>query len=288
MRISPHCLLPSIDAAAPVNKLAAVTIGRTRFGGGSLGWILGPCSLESYDVSMRVAEHVAALAARLGLGVVFKGSFDKANRTAPGGARGPGLDEGLRILTAVRAATGLSVITDVHETTQVDAVAAVCDAIQIPAFLCRQTDLIAAAAATGKPLLLKKGQFLAPEDMQYAVAKAAGSSGVLLGERGTSFGHRDLIVDYRGLVTMRAFAPVIFDATHSVQQPGAAGGASGGNRSYVRALARAAIAVGIDGIFLETHPNPAEAISDRATQIPLADLDALVSELHDLNARIYT
>lgn len=258
--------------------MTVVQIGRVRFGGGHVGFILGPCSLENRSLSLETASALARLADRLNIGVVFKGSFDKANRTSVDGPRGPGLDEGLRILEAVRAESGLPVMTDVHETVQVAAVAGVVDAIQIPAFLARQTDLLAAAGRSGRPVFVKKGQFMAPEDMAHAVAKLGGAP-ALCGERGTSFGYRDLVVDYRGLMTMRHYAPVVFDGTHSVQQPSAAGNASGVRREFALGLCRAAAAVGVDGFFLEAHPRPDEALSDRATQIPLAELASFLGGL---------
>lgn len=258
--------------------MAVVQIGRVRFGGGHTGFILGPCSLETRALSLEAASFLARLADKLNIGIVFKGSFDKANRTSVNGPRGPGLDEGLRILETVRSESGLPVMTDVHETAQVAAVAGVVDAIQIPAFLARQTDLLAAAGRSGRPVFVKKGQFMAPEDMQHAVAKLGGAP-TLCGERGTSFGYRDLIVDYRGLMIMRRYAPVVFDGTHSVQQPSATGSASGGQREFALGLCRAAAAVGVDGFFLETHPRPEEALSDRATQIPLAEIEGFLREI---------
>ncbi len=256
----------------------SVQIGSVQFGDGHLGWIAGPCMLESRDLALTTAQQLATVAADNQIGLVFKGSFDKANRTSAGSERGPGLDAGLEILQAVRDATGLPVITDIHEPAQAEPAGQACDALQIPAFLCRQTDLIAAAAATGKPVLIKKGQFMSPADMQYSVTKADGAP-VLLAERGTTFGYGDLVVDMRGLVQMRRFAPVVFDASHACQQPGAARGSSGGQRDYLEPLARAAIAVGIDGLFIEVHPDPDNALSDRQTQIPLAEFAGLVQRL---------
>lgn len=264
--------------------MATVQIGGVRFGDGRVGFMLGPCSLETRELSLETASTLARLGDALGIGIVFKGSFDKANRTSADGPRGPGLDEGLRILEAVRAETSLPVITDVHETAQVAPVADVVDAIQIPAFLARQTDLLVAAGHSGRPVFVKKGQFMAPEDMAFAVAKLGGAP-ALLGERGTSFGYRDLVVDFRGLMIMRRTAPVVFDGTHSVQQPSAAGGQSGGQREFALGLCRAAAAVGVDGFFLETHPRPAEALSDKATQIPLTELEAFLRELLPLLPR---
>jgi 2-dehydro-3-deoxyphosphooctonate aldolase (KDO 8-P synthase) len=220
--------------------------------------------------------------------LVFKASFDKANRTQHDAARGPGLDEGLELLARVKAETGLPLLTDVHEPGQAKAVAEVVDCLQVPAFLVRQTDLIAACAATGRPLNLKRGPFIAPLEMRHAVAKAAvlGATDVLLTERGSTFGYNELVVDMRGLVVMREFAPVCFDATHAVQRPGAMDGASGGDRRMVAPLARAAIAAGVDALFVETHPNPAQAPCDGACQIGLEALDRLVAEACAIRAAL--
>ncbi len=257
-----------------------VRIGPVRVGGGApLALIAGPCVIESEDLVLSVAEHLARLADRLGLAVVFKSSYDKANRTSLDSFRGPGLEEGLGILERVRAETGLPVLSDVHSPAEARAGGEVLDCLQIPAFLCRQTDLLVAAGATGRPVNIKKGQFLAPEDMAPAAEKAlsAGAGGVLLTERGTSFGYRYLVVDFQGLGRMRAIGwPVVFDATHSVQQPGALGGCSGGDRAAVPALARAAAAVGVDALFLEVHPDPDHALCDGPNSVALADLEGLV------------
>lgn len=250
--------------------------------------IAGPCVIESRDHALQVAERLAGVAARTGVELIYKSSFDKANRTAAGSPRGPGMDEGLAILAQVRAETGLEVLTDIHETAQAGPVAEAVDVLQIPAFLARQTDLIQAAVATGRRVNVKKGQFMAPEDMAHVVAKAqavlptgvAAGDRVWLCERGTSFGYRDLVVDMRGLAIMRAFGcPVIFDAGHSAQQPAAAGQTSGGRRDLIPALARAAVAVGVDGLFLETHPDPDNAHSDAATAWPLDRFEALLEGL---------
>jgi len=247
-----------------------------------LSLIAGPCALESRDMALEIAMELAALSDRLGISVVFKASFDKANRTSGASARGIGLDAALPIFAEIREKTGLPVTTDVHESWQCAPAAEVVDLLQIPAFLCRQTDLIVAAARTGRPVNIKKGQFLAPWDMVHPVekARAAGASGVLVTERGTSFGYNALVADMRALpILAETGAPVIFDATHSVQQPGGRGAASGGERRFVTALARAAVAVGVAGVFIETHPDPDAAISDSATQIPLAQLGAMMAEL---------
>ena len=231
---------------------------------------------------MRSRTNLRGSASGSKIGVVFKASFDKANRTSGAAPRGVGLEAALPIFAEVKEKTGLPVTTDVHEAAQCGRVAQVVDLLQIPAFLCRQTDLIVAAARTGRPVNIKKGQFLAPWDMVHAVekARAAGDGGVLVTERGTSFGYNALVADMRALPILKETgAPVIFDATHAVQQPGGAGAASGGERRFVSTLARAAVAVGVAGLFIETHPDPGAAVSDRATQIPLAELGAMVEEL---------
>ncbi len=242
--------------------------------------IAGPCSLENESVCRAVATVLARLRdAEPALNIVFKGSYDKANRTALGNARGPGLDAGLGLLALIKREFGFPVVTDIHLPDQAAPVAAVCDVLQIPAFLCRQTDLLLAAAATGRVVNVKKGQFLSPQEMQYVVAKVRGGGAKELWqtERGSSFGYQNLVVDMRSFSIMRQNgAPVIFDATHAVQLPGAAGGASGGQREFVPPLARAALAAGADGLFLETHPDPAKALSDGPSQIPLAEFPALI------------
>ncbi len=242
--------------------------------------IAGPCSLENERVSRAVAEALTGLAGRRPeLAVVFKGSFDKANRTSGTSLRGTGLDAGLEILSLIRRDYGFPVLTDVHEVQQVPGVAAVCDVVQIPAFLCRQTDLLLAAAASGRVVNVKKGQFLSPQETPFVAAKLrqGGAKEVWLTERGTTFGYQNLVVDMRGFSLMKTSGcPAVFDATHSVQLPGAAGGKSGGQREFVLPLARAALAAGADGLFIETHPNPAEAISDAESQVPLAELEALI------------
>jgi 2-dehydro-3-deoxyphosphooctonate aldolase (KDO 8-P synthase) len=254
--------------------------------------IAGPCVVEPGDVLPRVAEALAALAAARGIPVCFKASFDKANRARGDAARGPGLEEGLRALERVRAASGLPVLTDIHEAAQAAPAAAVADVLQIPAFLCRQTDLLLAAGRTGRPVNVKKGQWMQPEAMAGALDKvrSGGAADVAVTERGTFFGYGDLVVDMRNFGRLRAatHAPVIFDATHSVQQPGqGADGASGGQREHIPALLAAAAAAGADGFFLETHPDPSRAASDAATQWPLDRLDALVARTLDLWARAH-
>lgn len=248
---------------------------------GKMILIAGPCSLETRELSFKVASEVARIAQKYSdsLTVLFKGSFDKANRTSITSKRGPGIDEGLKILAEARKEFGLPVITDVHESAQCQAVGEVCDALQIPAFLCRQTDLLVAAAKTNKAVNVKKGQFLSPYDMKYVVSKLreAEASEIWQTERGSTFGYGNLVVDMRGMAIMKENAtPVIIDATHSTQLPGAGAGVSGGDRKFVPLLARAAIAAGADGMFIETHPTPESALSDAATQLPLAALEKLV------------
>ncbi len=263
-------------------RLPAI-VGPHRCGPGRpLLVIAGPCVIETEDACLRIAEHLAALQARLRVQVVFKASYDKANRTSGGSFRGPGIDEGLAVLERVRAVTGLPTTTDVHLPEQAVAAGGVCDMLQIPAFLCRQTDLLLAAAATGRAVNVKKGQFLAPADMGHVVAKllAGGCRDVLLCERGTFFGYGRLVNDFAGLPTMQSFGvPVIFDATHSVQQPASLGGATGGDRTLVEPLARAAAAVGIDGVFFETHPRPEESPSDGANMVPLDELGGVLERV---------
>jgi 2-dehydro-3-deoxyphosphooctonate aldolase (KDO 8-P synthase) len=251
-----------------------------------LAFILGPCVIESRDHALRTAGFLSEIGARRGIPLVYKSSFDKANRTSGSSFRGMGLGEALPILEAVKCETGLPVTTDVHEREQCAIAAEVVDILQIPAFLSRQTDLLVAAAQTGRVVNVKKGQFLAPWDMKNVAAKLdqAGASGVLLTERGTSFGYNTLVVDMRGLPIMAETGkPVIFDATHSVQQPGGRGESSGGQREYAPVLARAAVAVGVAGVFIETHEDPDSAPSDGANMIPLAEIDALVGELMALD-----
>ncbi|XZE19743.1 3-deoxy-8-phosphooctulonate synthase [Pirellulaceae bacterium SH449] len=261
-----------------------VTIGNQVVDGhGPMVLIAGPCVIESLDGCLEIGSQVAAECERLGIQYVFKGSFDKANRTSGGAFRGPGIDEGLEILSQVKARLGCPVTTDVHIPEQAKTVAEVCDLLQIPAFLARQTDLIVACAMTHKPLNIKKGQFMAPADMKYVLDKArdCSNAGVMLCERGTFFGYGRLVNDMTGLPVMRGFgAPVIFDATHSVQQPGGLGGATGGNRSMVEPLARAAAAVGVDGFFFETHPDPSASPSDGPNMVPLNEFGGVLERVH--------
>jgi 2-dehydro-3-deoxyphosphooctonate aldolase (KDO 8-P synthase) len=250
--------------------------------------IAGPCMVEPGEVLPRVADALAEMGARLGLPICFKASFDKANRARAGGARGPGLDEGLRALERIRERSGLPVLTDIHESSQAAAAAQVADLLQIPAFLCRQTDLLTAAGRAGRPVNVKKGQFMAPGDMRNAVDKvtATGNEAVLLTERGTTFGYNNLVVDFRGLPLMRAVCPVVFDATHSVQRPAGAGTVSAGDREFVAPLARAAVAAGVDALFLEIHPNPDRAFSDGPNSLPLTAVEPLLRTLLALRAAV--
>jgi 2-dehydro-3-deoxyphosphooctonate aldolase (KDO 8-P synthase) len=245
-------------------------------------WIAGPCVLEDLPAALDIARELKRIATKVGIQLVFKASFDKANRTSVSAVRGPGLNAGLQMLADVRAETGLPVTTDVHESIQTALVGEVCDVLQIPAFLARQTDLLLAAARTGKAVHVKKGQFMAPSDMRHVVNKLAegGCHDVLLCERGTFFGYGRLVNDMRSLPQMRALGcPVVFDATHSVQEPGGLGDATGGNRAMVEPLARAAMAVGIDGLFTETHPDPDKSPSDGPNMIPLGQIEALMHRL---------
>jgi 2-dehydro-3-deoxyphosphooctonate aldolase (KDO 8-P synthase) len=253
--------------------------------------IAGPCVIESPELVMEVAAHLHDLAERLDLDVIFKSSFDKANRSSGGSFRGPGLEEGLAVLAEVKRRHGLRVLTDIHESSQAEVVAPVVDVLQIPAFLCRQTDLLLAAAAvvrgTDKVINVKKGQFLAPWDMAQVVNKLrqAGVENLWLTERGSCFGYNTLVVDYRGLPQLKALGcPVIFDATHSVQQPGGRGTSTGGQREFVAPLARAAVAVGVDGLFMEVHPDPDRALSDGPNMVPLHRVEPLLRQLLAIRA----
>ncbi len=244
--------------------------------------LAGPCVVESEELCREVASHMKKLCEERGINYVFKASFDKANRTSIHSYRGPGIERGLEILQRIKIEYSIPLVTDVHESAQCEAIAQVCDVLQIPAFLCRQTDLLVAAAQAankfGRAVNIKKGQFLAPEDTQNIVAKMreAGCESVMLTERGTTFGYNNLVVDFRGLETMRQFAPVCFDATHSVQKPGGGGTTSGGDRHFVPLLTRAACAVGIDALFIETHPNPNDAKSDGPNMVPLGEMARLL------------
>lgn len=264
------------------------SIGPIQVGQGRLFLIAGPCVIETEVHALKMAESIAAIADRKKLPYIFKASYDKANRTSMRSFRGPGLEEGLRILRAVGSAVGVPVLTDVHEVTDVPRVAEAVDVLQIPAFLCRQTDLLIAAAKSGRALNIKKGQFVSPWDMRHAVEKVreAGGQRVFLTERGASFGYNNLVVDMRSLAVMREFAPVVFDATHSVQLPsaGASNGheaaqQSGGQPEFIPLLARAAVAAGVDGVFLEVHDNPREAKSDGANALDLKSLPDVLDQL---------
>ncbi|HUU44563.1 MAG TPA: 3-deoxy-8-phosphooctulonate synthase [Acidobacteriota bacterium] len=263
------------NATIPVRPFP---VGDLTIGDGGLLWILGPCVLESEEMALRVAERLAQAVRDNGHAIVFKSSYVKANRLRADSYRGPGLDAGLRILQKIRAETGLPVTTDIHLPSEAASVAEVVDIVQIPAFLCRQTDLVVAAAKTGKPVNIKKGQFLNPADMAHIADKAvqAGNDRVILTERGTTHGYGDLIVDFRSLPIMRGFGfPVCYDASHAMQTPGSSGGQSGGRREFLLPLLRAALAVGVDAVFCEVHPDPGQAKSDAQTQWPL-------DRLHDL------
>ncbi len=271
-----------------MNPNPHVTVGAATFGNDlPLTLIAGPCQLESREHAFAIAGRVKEMTAKLGIGLVFKMSFDKANRTSLAGKRGLGLDKALAVFADLRQELGLAVLTDVHEREQCAEIAEVVDILQIPAFLCRQTDLLVAAAKTGKPVNIKKGQFLAPWDMRNVAAKVteSGNPNVILTERGASFGYNTLVSDMRALPIMAAMgAPVVFDATHSVQQPGGQGASSGGDRRYVPVLARAAVAVGVAGVFIETHEDPDNAPSDGPNMVPIDQLPALLEDLMALDA----
>jgi len=256
--------------------------------GNDLPFVLfaGPCVIEGEDFSLKVATQIRDIASRCGVPFVFKSSFDKANRTSVDGFRGPGMEEGLRILQRVKDEVGVPIITDIHTPEQAAAVAKVADILQTPAFLCRQTDFITQVAKAGKPVNIKKGQFLAPWDMPHVLEKAlsTGNKDIMLCDRGTSFGYNNLVSDMRSLMVMaETGAPVVFDATHSVQQPGGLGGATGGNREFVPGLARAAVAIGVAAVFMEVHPNPDQAKSDGPNSVALADLEALLMTLKHID-----
>lgn len=265
-----------------------VTVGEAVFGGGRpLVLIAGPCVIENLDHTLRTAEALKAITGRLGIGLVFKASYDKANRTSVNSFRGPGIDAGLKILARVKSDVGLPVLSDVHDITQIAPAAEVLDVLQIPAFLSRQTDLLAAAGATGRVVNVKKGQFLAPWDMKNAIGKleSVGNRNILLTERGASFGYNNLVVDMRSLPIMRETGcPVIFDATHAVQLPGGAGTASAGQRQFVGALSRAAVGAGIDGLFWEVHEDPDRALCDGPNSLPLDQVEAQLRQILAIDA----
>ena len=265
-----------------------VTVGDVVFGGGELAFIAGPCVIESRAGCLDLAGRLVRLARRMKAPLVFKASFDKANRTSVDSYRGPGLTEGLAVLAEVKRRYGVPILTDIHEPGQAEAVAEVADILQIPAFLCRQTDLLVAAARTGRVINVKKGQFLAPEDMVHVIGKIeqCGNRKIILTERGASFGYHNLVADMRSLLIMRELGyPVVFDATHSVQRPGGAGKMSGGDGRWAPALARAAVATGCDGVFMETHVDPSQALSDKANAIAFRDLPdvwRVLRKIHDV------
>ncbi|PLY04157.1 MAG: 3-deoxy-8-phosphooctulonate synthase [Desulfuromonas sp.] len=266
-----------------------VSLGDVVFGDGRLVLIAGPCVIEDLDTTLTIADQLVQLSLRHDVGLVFKASYDKANRTSLQSFRGPGIDEGLRILEQVKSEFDLPLISDVHDVAQLSTAAEVLDILQIPAFLSRQTDLLVAAAQTGKVVNVKKGQFLAPWDMQQVVGKlrGAGAKDILLTERGTTFGYNNLVVDMRSLPIMRGLGcPVIFDATHAVQLPGGAGGSSGGQREYVEGLSRAAVAVGVDGLFWEVHPDPDQALCDGPNSLALKNLDTILGRVLEIHAAV--
>ena len=272
-----------------ITRITEVAVGPVLIGEGRpLALLAGPCVIESERHTIRLAEAIREICARLSFPFIFKASFDKANRSSIESYRGPGLDEGLRILAKTRDAIDGPVVTDIHEASQAQPVGEALDLIQIPAFLCRQTDLLAAAAKTGKPVNAKKGQFLSPEEMKNVVdkIKANGNEQVLLTERGTFFGYNRLVNDMTAIPRMRALAPVVFDATHSCQMPGGLGFQSGGNREYAATLAQAAVAAGADAIFIEVHDDPDNAMSDPATVWPLDQLEALLSKCQAIKAAV--
>ena len=284
-----HGLAPSMDMKADPATNAVVAVGKARFGNAlPLALIAGPCVLESRAHAMEMATALKEIAARRKIGLVYKTSFDKANRTSGKSARGLGLEQALPIFAEIRERLNVPVLTDVHEAGQCARIAEAVDVLQIPAFLCRQTDLLVAAAKTGRAVNVKKGQFLAPWDMKHVVAKitGAGNRNVLVTERGASFGYNTLVSDMRALpiLARETGAPVIFDATHSVQQPGGQGTSSGGEREFVPVLARAAVAVGVAGVFIETHQDPDKAPSDGPNMIALKDMERLLQQLQEFDA----
>ncbi len=273
-----------------MNSTREIAVGALRLGGGNpLFLIAGPCVIESEAHARKMAEQVARTAADAGVPYIFKASYDKANRSSVKGFRGPGVKEGLRILGKIKAELKLPVLTDIHDVSQAAEAAQVCDVLQIPAFLSRQTDLLVAAAKTGRVVNIKKGQFLSPWDMSNVVEKiaSAGNTDIVVTERGASFGYQNLVVDVRSFPILRKLGyPVVFDVTHSVQLPGGQGHASGGQPEFIEPLARAAIAAGVDGIFLETHDNPPAALSDGANALPLPQLAGLLSRLKELSSLV--
>ena len=271
-------------------SFSSIRLGQLTLGDGNPFFLIaGPCVIESEAHALRMAESVAKIALGVGVPYIFKASYDKANRSSVTSFRGPGLAEGLRILGKIRADLKLPVLTDIHEPSHAAAAAEVVDILQIPAFLARQTDLLVAAGKTGRIINIKKPQFVSPADMKNAVVKVAstGNTKIILTERGSSFGYQNLVVDFRSIPQMKKFGyPVVFDATHSVQLPGGQGHASGGQPEYIEPLARAAVAAGVDGLFLETHDNPAAALSDGANALPLSQLSALLARMKELSTLV--
>jgi 2-dehydro-3-deoxyphosphooctonate aldolase (KDO 8-P synthase) len=279
------------DSTVTHSRAATFDVGGVRLGGGDLFLIAGPCVIESERHARSMAERIARVAADANLGYVFKASFDKANRTSLSGFRGPGIDEGLRILGAIRRDLALPVLTDIHEPSQAERAAEFVDILQIPAFLCRQTDLLVAAARTGRTVNVKKAQFLAPWDMRNVVDKLTGSGceRIVVTERGSSFGYNTLVVDMRSFPIMRRFGwPVVYDVTHSLQKPGGLGTASGGDSEFIEPLARAGVACGVDGVFMEVHDDPARALSDGPNALPLERLAPLLASLRDIHTATAT
>jgi 2-dehydro-3-deoxyphosphooctonate aldolase (KDO 8-P synthase) len=279
-------VLPDTAVCVPIDSMNSFDIGNITVGGERLFLIAGPCVIESETHVRKMADAIQRISSDLAIPYIFKASYDKANRTSIHSFRGPGLKEGCRILRALKEQTGLPVLTDVHQAADCAPVAEAVDVLQIPAFLCRQTDLLVAAAQTGRAVNVKKGQFVAPLDMKHTVEKItdSGNSRVFLTERGSSFGYSNLVVDMRSLAILRSMAPVVFDGTHAVQTPSAANGVSGGQPEFIPVLARAAVAAGIDGIFLEVHDDPAHAKSDGANALHLDGLRPLLEKLLAIDA----
>ncbi len=271
------------------SSVKQVPVGNFAVGGDRLTLIAGPCAFESLELGLQVAERAKELCARFGFNYIFKASYDKANRTSIFSSRGPGMEQGLKWLARVKTELNVPVLTDIHETHQAAPAAEIADVLQIPAFLCRQTDLLVAAAKTGRAVNVKKAQFLSPADMKAVLAKLreAGNDNVMLCERGTAMGYGQLVVDMRSLVIMRSLGhPVVFDATHSVQLPGGLGSASGGDRRFTLPLARAAASIGVDALFLEVHPNPEKAISDGPNMVPLDRLEEFLCQIAAIDALV--
>ena len=272
-----------------MSRVQSFEVNGVKFGSGGLSFLLGPCVVESLDHAMHMAREIANTCKRVGVDFVYKSSFDKANRSSAESFRGEGMDFGLDVLRQVKEKVGVPIITDIHEPWQADKVAEVADILQIPAFLCRQTDLLVAAAETGKAVNVKKGQFLAPWDAKNIVEKlqSAGCEKILLTERGASFGYNNLVVDFRSFPIMRSFGvPVVFDVTHSLQLPGGLGKATGGQSEFIESFARAGVACGVDAVFMEVHDNPAKAPSDGPNQLPLNRLEKLLTKLKEIHSII--